>query len=81
MVRRTSSFLLRCRRSGGGEQRVEIECIQTGERAITRSLAAAIGWLAVRSGDPSAGEADRPAQRHHAGAFPRQGGLMSEAHD
>jgi hypothetical protein len=81
MVRRTSSFLLRCRRSASGEQRVEIEWIQTGERVMTRSLAAAIGWLAMRSGNPSAGEADRPAQRHHAGDFPRQGGPMSDTHD
>jgi hypothetical protein len=43
------SFLIRCWRNGDHEQRVEIEHIQSGERALIGALDAALEWIATRS--------------------------------
>ena len=45
MARLYCSFLLRYWRVGSGEQRIEIEHIQSGARTHVRSLAAAIDWI------------------------------------
>jgi hypothetical protein len=43
-----SSFLIRCRRVGGGEARIDVEHIQAGERARVASLAEALAWIDAR---------------------------------
>jgi hypothetical protein len=45
-VRRHSSFLLRCWDLGrDGEERIEIEHIQSGTKAVARSVEAAVSWI------------------------------------
>ena len=54
MARLCGSFLVRWWDLSRGEVRVEIEHIQTGEKAFVPSLAAAIEWIGVRGdGRPS----------------------------
>jgi hypothetical protein len=45
MSMRISSFLVRCWQLSSGTQRVEIEHIQTGEKARFRTLAEAMEWI------------------------------------
>ncbi len=46
---------------GGGGQRIEIEHIQSGERALFSSLPAALGWIGAHSSDALI---ERPAAPH-----------------
>ncbi|HEX5503333.1 MAG TPA: hypothetical protein VFW96_11980 [Thermomicrobiales bacterium] len=48
MVREYASFLLRCWRLDGGEQRIRVEHTQSGEAMLAPTLEEAIGWLAAR---------------------------------
>ena len=48
MARLCGSFLVRWWDLSRGEQRVEIEHIQTGEKTFVPSLAAATGWIGER---------------------------------
>ena len=50
MSRLDGSFLVRCWRLGRGEQRFEVEYIQSGERTVVASLAAACAWIDARAG-------------------------------
>ena len=50
MSRLDGSFLVRCWRLGRGEQRFEVEFIQSGERTVVASLAAACTWIDDRAG-------------------------------
>jgi hypothetical protein len=61
MVRWYGSFLLRRWRLSGGAERVEVEHIQTGERALLTSLPTALEWIAAREATSAA---DRPASLH-----------------
>lgn len=45
MVRRYSAFMLRVWRRDDGSERIEIEHIQAGTRAVVTSIAAAVTWL------------------------------------
>jgi hypothetical protein len=45
MSMRISSFLVRCWQLSSGTQRVDIEHIQTGEKARFRTLAEAMEWI------------------------------------
>ena len=49
-----ASFLIRCWRSGDHEQRLEIEHIQSGERALVAAPGAALEWMAARTDAASA---------------------------
>lgn len=53
MAREYASFVVRDRRAGAGEP-LEVEHIQSGERARAASLAAAIAWIQARSPVPAA---------------------------
>ena len=44
-----ASFLIRCWRSSDHEQRLEIEHIQSRERALIPALPAVLDWIAERS--------------------------------
>jgi hypothetical protein len=66
MARRYDSFVLRCWRRDG-ERRVEVEHLQSGGRIRAATLAAAVGWIGARCGDPD----DR-------GATPRPIGAREE---
>jgi hypothetical protein len=48
MGRLGGSFLLRCWRLGAGEERYEVEHIQSGERTVAASPAAAWAWIVAR---------------------------------
>jgi|GEM_PF-3177722 hypothetical protein len=50
MTRQYTSFLIRCWHLDGGERRIKIEHIQSGERTQVATLAAAIAWLSTRWG-------------------------------
>lgn len=51
-MRRHSSFLLRCWELGkGGEERIEIEHIQSGAKVLAKSVEAAVEWICARDGD------------------------------
>ncbi len=54
MAKWFGSFLIRRWRFAGGAERIEIEHIQTGERALLDSLPAALDWIAAREGVPPA---------------------------
>ena len=54
MARLYCSFLLRYWRIGSGDERIEIEHIQSGERTHVTSLAAAIDWIEARGSSPPA---------------------------
>lgn len=45
MVRQHVSFLLRCWQLDQGQQRIEIEHIQSGERRLAHSVADALEWI------------------------------------
>ncbi len=67
MARRYGAFLVRCWHLDGGAERVEVAHIQSGERAVVTSLAAALAWIAARAGDAVA---PRPALSEPAGGAP-----------
>ena len=71
MAKEYCAFLLRCWRLGTDAQRVEVTHIQSGERALVASLAAALDWLRARAGD---GSAARPASRDGDGSEPPERG-------
>jgi hypothetical protein len=48
-MRRHQSFLLRVWRLARGRSRVEVEHIQSGERALVGSVADALAWIQARS--------------------------------
>lgn len=53
-MRRHSSFLLRCWDLGrDGEERIEIEHIQSGAKILARSADAAISWICEHGDDVS----------------------------
>jgi hypothetical protein len=57
IVRRHSSFLLRCWDLGkGGEERIEIEHIQSGTKVLAKSVEAAVEWICARDGDTAGQE-------------------------
>jgi hypothetical protein len=47
MARQYSSFLIRCWHLGEQEQRIKIEHVQSGDRTVVASLAAALAWLNI----------------------------------
>ncbi len=49
MSRSYGSFLVRCWRLDGDEQRIEVEHIQTGERRLATTVAEAIDWICSHS--------------------------------
>jgi hypothetical protein len=49
MTRQHNSFLLRCWTLRDGQERIEIEHIQSGERTRLSSLAAVMEWIGARS--------------------------------
>lgn len=60
-MRRHSSFLLRCRDLGkDGEERIEIEHIQSGTKVVARSVAAAVEWICARDRDASSQQEPAP---------------------
>lgn len=53
-MRRHSSFLVRCWELGSdGEERIEIEHIQSGTKVLARSVVAAVEWICTHDGDAS----------------------------
>ena len=51
-----SSYLLRCWRRGGPEQRYQIQHVQSGAQVTVATLAEAMSWIAARdAGTPAAG--------------------------
>ncbi len=58
MAKWFGSFLVRYWRLSGGDERIEIEHIQTGERVLVASLPAALDWIAGRHDSPAAEGAD-----------------------
>ncbi len=59
MVRPYASFVLRCWDLGGGEPRVKVDHVQSGESIRVTTLAAAVDWLGARSSGTPADELDR----------------------
>jgi hypothetical protein len=63
MARRYGSFLIRCWALDGGELRLEIEHIQSGDRTQTASLTDGLAWIKARASQfdrtSSAATADR----------------------
>ena len=64
MARRYCAFLLRCWQVGDGARRIEVEQVQSGEKALVASLDAAVAWMGERIGDPPA---EPPAGSERAG--------------
>ena len=64
MARRYCAFLVRCWRVGDGAQRIEIEQVQSGEKALVASLDAAVAWMGERIGGAPA---EPPAAAERAG--------------
>ena len=58
------AFLLRCWRLAGGQQRLEVQQISSGERIVVTSAAAALAWVTARTDDTAA----VPATRAEGGA-------------
>ncbi len=54
MAKLGGSFLLRYWHLGAGARRIEIEHIQSGERALVASAAAALAWIGARAGAAAA---------------------------
>ena len=74
MARLQGSFLLRCWRLDGGAQRLAVEHVQSGDRTVVASLAAALGWIAGHLRDDAGGEAATADERHPAPGTTRGGG-------
>jgi len=49
MARLYGAYVLRCWRLDGGAERVEVAHVQSGERAVVASLAAALAWIGARA--------------------------------
>jgi hypothetical protein len=49
MVRQQQSFLVRYRLQSGATERIEVEHIQSGERVLLLSIAAAANWINTRA--------------------------------
>jgi hypothetical protein len=47
MMKRHSSFLIRCWEIRDGIQRIEIQHVQSGEKELVRSLAEAMRWISA----------------------------------
>ncbi len=62
MAKWYSSFLVRWWRLGSGHQRIEIEHIQTGERALLDSLRAAFNWIDALGDGPAHAPGSTPDQ-------------------
>ncbi len=54
MAKLGGSFLIRYWHLGAGARRIEIEHIQSGERALVASVAAALDWIGARAGATAA---------------------------
>ena len=54
MAKLGGSFLIRYWHLGAGARRIEIEHIQSGERALVASAAAALDWIGARAGATTA---------------------------
>jgi len=54
MAKLGGSFLIRYWHLGAGARRIEIEHIQSGERALVASAAAALDWIGARAGATAA---------------------------
>ena len=54
MARHYCAFLVRCWRLGDGAQRYEVQHIDSGERTLVTSVAAAAAWIRQRSGPADA---------------------------
>ncbi len=52
MAKQHQSFVIRCWRLQRGEERIEIEHIQSGEKHLAHSTAEANGWICARMSDP-----------------------------
>lgn len=50
MARHYGSFLIRCWTLDGGESRVDVEHIQSGDRTQVSSLSAGLAWIEARAG-------------------------------
>ena len=48
MARLYCAFLVRCWQVGDGVQRIEVEHIQSGEKTVVASMAAALNWISAR---------------------------------
>lgn len=59
MTRRHVSFLLRCWNLGSGEERIEIEHIQSGRRMLATSVAAATEWICAHGDDVATHQEDK----------------------
>lgn len=53
MTRRYGSFLVRYWHFGDDALRIEIEHIQSGERTLVASVAAAVAWISARGDNPA----------------------------
>ena len=62
MVKRYTSFVLRCWRLEGDQRRIEVEHVQSGVHKRVRSLAAAVAWIDGRW-TPSAEAASGTAEQ------------------
>jgi hypothetical protein len=60
--KRYASFFIRWWRIDSGQQRVEIEHIQTGERTLLDSLRAAFKWIGTRERDTVSDRDSAPGQ-------------------
>lgn len=69
MPKHLRSFLIRCWDLSGGEQRIEIEHIQSGKRIVAKSMANVVALMS----DPDAGDWVAP--------MPVAGNALSRAED
>ena len=60
MARSYGSFLVRCWRLAGDEQRIEIEHIQSHERTLVATVAAAVEWICARADGMTGAHDARP---------------------
>ena len=57
------AFLVRCWRLAGGQQRLEVQQISSGERTVVTSAAAALAWITARTGAAASVRATRSEGR------------------
>ena len=55
MARRYAAFIVRCWLTGAGEQRIEIEHVQSGEKTRCASALSAVAWLYAQTAGESPG--------------------------
>ena len=53
MAKHHQSFVIRCWKLDRGDERIEIEHIQSGEKHLTHSAAEANEWICARMNDPT----------------------------